>query len=423
MKSPADGPTQDGPRPHVLVFNQYYWPGFEATGNLLSELCAALAEEFDVTVITGTLRTPPVGPGRAERDGVKIVRVWSTSYDRRRLALRALNYLTYLGSSLRAGLVSRRPDVVLCMTDPPIIADIALLIARRFRVPLVVVSQDVFPEVAVQLKRLQNPAVVGLLRAAIRFYLQRADRVVAIGERMRARLEEKGADPSQLVVIPNWVDTSVLMPRPRRNSWARQRGLLDKFVVMHSGNVGHAQNLDALVRATTFLRDLDDLRIVIIGGGARRKDLERLARLLEVEHVQFLPYQPRGVLAESLSSADVHVVGLARGLAGYVVPSRLYGILAVGRPVIVAADAESETAQVVEEIGCGIVVRPGRPELLAAAIRSAYDGQLDLEEMGRRGREYVTAEADRAVAVERYRRVLEEVAGLTPNGARAARRS
>jgi glycosyltransferase involved in cell wall biosynthesis len=105
----------------------------------------------------------------------------------------------------------------------------------------------------------------------------------------------------------------------------------------------------------------------------------------------------------------VHVVGLARGLAGFIVPSRFYGVLAVGRPVIVAADEESETARVVREVGCGIVVPPGRPELLARAIRDAHDGKYDLDEMGRRGREWVVAEADRQVALRRYRELLREV--------------
>jgi glycosyltransferase involved in cell wall biosynthesis len=174
--------------------------------------------------------------------------------------------------------------------------------------------------------------------------------------------------------------------------------------------VGHAQDLDSLVRAGTFLRDLDDLAIFIIGTGARHAELVALAELLEVDQVSFLYYQAREVLADSLSAADIHVVGLAPGLAGYVVPSRLYGILAVARPVIVAADAESETAQVVQRVGCGIVVPPGRPELLARAIRDAHDGVHDLVEMGRRGREWVEREADRSVAVGRYRELLGELA-------------
>jgi glycosyltransferase involved in cell wall biosynthesis len=122
-----------------------------------------------------------------------------------------------------------------------------------------------------------------------------------------------------------------------------------------------------------------------------------------------LPYQPRELLSQSLSSADVHFVGLARGLAGYVVPSRLYGILAAARPVLVSADAESETAQLVNQIGCGIVVPPGEPELVAAAIRSLAAGEHDLTEMGRRGRSYVENEAGRDLAMTRYRRLLAEL--------------
>jgi glycosyltransferase involved in cell wall biosynthesis len=105
----------------------------------------------------------------------------------------------------------------------------------------------------------------------------------------------------------------------------------------------------------------------------------------------------------------VHVVGLARGLAGYVVPSRVYGILAAGRPVIAATDPESETAQLVTEVGCGVVVPPGNPFTLAAAIRAAHDGELDLEGMGRRARAFAEQEADRSIAMRRYRDVLAEL--------------
>ena len=397
-------------KPRLLVLNQYYWPGVEATAQLLTELCEALAKEADVKVVTGVLHGHEDEPRRLVHNGVEIVRFPSTSFERSKILARAANYVSYLTSALLYGMRGGRPDVVLCMTDPPIVADVALVVARRFRAPLVVISQDVFPEIAVQLKRLENPALMSLLRVLVRIYLRRADRLVAIGETMRRRLEEKGAPPERVRVIPNWVDTTRLTPLPKDNPWSRHIGFAERFVVMHSGNVGHAQDLDSLVRSATFLRDLDDLLIAVIGTGARHAELVALAELLEVDRVKFLYYQSHSVLAQSLSSADVHVVGLAPGLAGYVVPSRLYGILAVARPVIVAADAESETAQVVQAIGCGIVVPPGRPELLARAIRDAHDGTYDLEGMGRLGREWVTAEADRDVAVGRYRELLLELA-------------
>ena len=393
------------------MINQYYWPGVEATAQLLTELCEALAEEYEVRVLTGVLFGHEVEPRRATRGGVEIVRVRSTSFERSRLRLRALNYATYLLSALAAGLVGPKPDLVICMTDPPMIGDVALVVARRFRAPLLVISEDVFPEIATELRRLESRVLVSILRWLVRLYLRRADRIVAIGETMRRRLEEKGAPAQRIRVIPNWIDTKVISPQPRDNEWAKAKGLDGPFVVMHSGNVGHAQSLDVLVRATTFLRDLDDLRVVIVGFGARYADIVALTRLLEADHVRFLPYQPRDVLSLSLSSADLHFVGLVQGLSGYVVPSRLYGIMATARPVIVAADSDSETAQVVSAVGCGIVIQPGRPELLAAAIRDAHDGRYDLEAMGWRGREYATAEADREVAIGRYRVLLRELIG------------
>ena len=393
-------------RPHILVLNQYYKPGVEATANLLADLCESLAEEFDVTVVTGRLQGRAELPSEEMLNGVRVLRTRSTAFDRTKLRFRALNYTTYLLDSLVRARSVARPDLVLCMTDPPIVGDLGLLIARRRRAPLLVISEDVFPEIATELGRLTSPLVVGPLRALVGFYLRRADLVVAIGERMRERLIAKGASPERVIVIPNWVDTSAITPRPKENGWSRSAGLADRFVVMHSGNVGHAQNLDALIVATTNLRDLDELAVPIIGFGARSRELEQLTKQLGADRVRFLEYQPRERLSESLSAADIHYVGLARGLAGYVVPSRLYGILSAGRPVIVAADEDSETARLVREVGCGVVVPPDRPDLVAAAIRDAHDGRLDLEAMGAAGREYVVGNADRLLALGRYREVV-----------------
>ena len=190
-------------------------------------------------------------------------------------------------------------------------------------------------------------------------------------------------------------------------------GFDGKFVVMHSGNVGHAQDLDSLDQAATLLDDLDDLSVAIVGGGARHAELVALARELGADRVRFLPYQPRETLAESLSAADVHVVGLARGLAGYVVPSRLYGVLAVGRPVICAADAESETAQLVEARR----LRSRRPSPASGPARGrdprARTRRARPRGDGQARARYVTREADRRVAVRRYRELFDELVLMT----------
>ena len=397
-------------RPRILVLNQYYKPGVEATANLLADLCESLAEDFDVTVVTGRLLGHADLPSDEQRGGVRVLRAHSTAYDRTRLRHRVVNYLTYLGGSFVRATALERPNLVLCMTDPPVVGDLALLVARRHRAPLLVISEDVFPEIATELGRLTNPVAIGVLRRLVGYYLRRADHVVAIGDRMRDRLVAKGASPERITVIPNWVDTAAVVPGPRDTAWSREQELVDKFTVMHSGNVGHAQNLDNLVRATTLLRDVADLAVPIVGFGARYAEVRELAERLEADKVMFLPYQPREVLPQSLGAAHLHYVGLAKGLSGFVVPSRVYGILAAGRPVIVAADPDSETTRLVEEAGCGVTLPPDRPELLACVIRDAHDGRLDLERMGARAREYVVREADRSIALAQYRTLVDRLA-------------
>lgn len=396
-------------RPRILVLNQYYKPGVEATANLLADLCESLAADFDVTVVTGRLLGHAGLPSDEQQGGVRVLRARSTAYDRTQLRHRIVNYVTYLGDTFVRASALERPDLVICMTDPPVVGDVALAVARRHRAPLLVISEDVFPEIATELGRLTNPVLVGVLQRLVGYYLKRANHVVAIGERMRARLVAKGASPGRITVIPNWVDTSAIVPGSRDTEWSREQELVDKFTVMHSGNVGHAQNLDNLVRATTLLRDLGDLAVPIVGFGARHAEIRELAERLEADKLMFLPYQPREVLPQSLGAAHLHYVGLAKGLSGFVVPSRVYGILAAGRPVIVAADPDSETACLVEEAACGLTLPPDRPDLLAGAIRDAHDGRFDLEQMGARAREYVVREADRSIALARYRALIDRL--------------
>jgi colanic acid biosynthesis glycosyl transferase WcaI len=373
--------------PRLLVLNQYYRPGMEATARLLTELCESLAEDFEVTVVTGT--TAGAGPGVETRNGVEIVRVPSTAFGREHMPLRAANYLTYLVLALVRGLTLRRPDVVFAQTDPPFVGLVGLLVASRFGVPLAIGVKDLLPEREVEFGGLSTPVPAGLIRGAIDSYLRRADQVVAIGETMRRRLEARGIE--RVTVIPDWVDAEAISPRPSHGG----------FTVMHSGNIGHTQDLDTLVAAA---REVPDVDVVFVGDGSRRAELERLAAGLP--NVSFRPYVPRDQLAESLSSGTLHYVGLARGLSGYVIPSRLYGVLAAARPALVAAEADSEPAQLVTQADAGIVVPPGRPAEVAAAIRAARDGEYDLDAMGARGREFILDYADRAKAVQRYRELF-----------------
>jgi putative colanic acid biosynthesis glycosyltransferase WcaI len=372
--------------PRLLVLNQYYRPGMEATAQLLTDLCEALAGDFDITVVCGA--TAGAERGVEQRNGVRVVRLHSTAFDRARMELRAVNYLTYLGLALVRGLIVPRPDLVFTQTDPPFIGLVGLGVARRFGVPFAVAVKDLMPENALEFGGLRSPVPAGAIRGALDSYLRRADGVIAIGETMRARLEARGVE--NVTVIPDWVDTAAIRPVPDGHS--------DRFVVMHSGNIGHSQDLDTLVAAA---RELPDVDFALVGQGSRLAELKRFAS--DLPNVSFRPFVAPDQLAESLSSASLHFLGLAAGLSGYVVPSRLYGILAAGRPVLVAADADSEPAQLVTQAECGIVVPPGRPLEVAAAIRAASAGEYDLDAMGERGRRFAVDFADRSKAHARYR--------------------
>ncbi len=342
---------------------------------------------------------------------MRITRVASTSYERSELGRRAVNYVSYLGSALRHALSGPRPDLVLCMTDPPIIGDLGVLVGKRVGAPVLVISQDVFPEIATELDRLRNPAVIGVLRGLVGAYLRRADRIVAIGETMRERLEAKGAPPERLRVIPNWVDTRAITPQPRDNEWAQKHGLVGRFVVMHSGNVGHAQDLDSLVRAATFLRDRDDVRIVIAGFGARHGEMVALAERLEVaETVRFLPYQKRE-RASALAVERGRPRRRSREGPRRVRRAEPAVRDPLGRPPGHRRRGGHERDRAARARDRLRRRHPAGAARSRSRARSARPrtARYDLDEMGRRGRAYVEEEADRVVAMERYRALVREM--------------
>ncbi len=404
---------------HVVFFNRSFYPDGAATGQLLTDLAEGLVEQhgWRVTVITGVPLVPsrPDLPrlggwlvGREHYHGVAIRRARGTRFDKRRFAGRAANYMSYFLTACWAGLRVERPDVVVAMTDPPIIGLAAWLAAKRAGAPLVMAYQDLFPEVTTLLEDFHSDAIDRGLQRVNRFLCRRATRIVALGETMRRRLiENKGAREEQTVVISNWADTTAIVPGDKANAFAREHGLADAFVVMHSGNVGLSQSLETIVEAASLLRDLPDLRIVFQGEGVKKADLQRQAAALGLSNVLFLPYAPKARLGEAFAAADVFVVSLQRGLAGYIVPSKLYGILAAGRPYVAAVEESCEVAAITRARQCGLVAEPGDAASLAGRIRELYEDRSLTRRLGANARAAGLL-FDRAVQVERYARLLDE---------------
>lgn len=397
----------------VCFFNRSYWPDFGATGQLLTELAEDLVAHHgcEVTVVTGyPLRGRSGVAAREIRGGVEIIRAAGTTLSPRRFAGRATNYMTYFASACAAGLRIPRPDVVVALTDPPIVGVGALLTARRHRAGFVFLCQDIFPEVAVLVEDFHNSAVNKGLELVNRLLVQQADAVIALGDTMKRRLVEgKGAPPDRVSVIHNWADCTALTPGPKDNPFARAHGLHDRFVVMHAGNIGLSQNLDVLIDAAERLRAHDGIRFVFVGDGSRRGTLEARARERGLHNVMFVPYQPREEMPLSYAAADLFLVSLKPGLAGYIVPSKLYSILAAGRPYVAAVEDSCEVADITGRHDCGFLVPPGDPDALAARILDVYRNAPLAADLGKRAREAALA-FDRRRQTAAYAALLRQVA-------------
>jgi colanic acid biosynthesis glycosyl transferase WcaI len=227
---------------------------------------------------------------------------------------------------------------------------------------------------------------------------------------MAEKLRRDDVEASKIALIPNWAEES----RVDAEDTARVRRAMDwngHYVVMHAGNAGLAQNLDVLIDSTKHLREEPDIVVAFVGDGAAKKGLEQRARVERLSNVQFIEHVPKPEAERLIAAADLHVISLVPGLWGCVVPSKLYGILAAGKPFIAAVDPESEPARLAIETGCGIVVPPGDSVALAEAIRRLR--RHPDPTMGEAGRRAFRAEYRRDRASRAYGELLEALVSTT----------
>jgi colanic acid biosynthesis glycosyl transferase WcaI len=393
---------------HIAFFNRSYYPDQSATGQLLTDLCEDLVRDHGcrVSVVTGPPLLPLPGTtapvGRSMRNGVEIHRARGSRYSKDRFIGRATNYMTYFASACYAAVRLDRPDVVVALTDPPIIGLAAWLAAKRSGAPFVMAFQDLFPEVTALLPDFHSDTINATLQAINKFLVKRAAMNVTIGETMRQRvIHDKGAPAERTMIISWWADTAAIVPGPKQNAFSVANELVDKFVVMHSGNIGLSQSLESLVDAAARLRDLPDLVLVFQGDGVKKSDLEAQVQRLGLTNVRFLPFQPKPTLGLSFAAADVFLISLQQGLAGYIVPSKLFGILAAGRPYVAAVEDACEVAAITRSHECGLLAVPGDAASVAEAIRVLYRDSARRTRYGANARE-AGLSFDRKLQVRKY---------------------
>jgi colanic acid biosynthesis glycosyl transferase WcaI len=315
---------------------------------------------------------------------------------------RVANYLSYLALAVPRS-IWLRPDVVLAMTDPPVAGIAGAFVARMARRPLVYNIRDMYPDMAVGGSIVRPSKWVQLWEKMHRNALRQAARVIVLGDDMRNRILAKGISPERVAVVRDGTTFPGSMPE-RSDPVVQEVRCGLPFVAIHAGNLGFYGAWSTLIEAAKILRN-ENSGLVFVGDGANRASVESSAAGLP--NVRFLPFRPVEQVPHVMMAGDVHIVTVKRGLEGVVVPSKLYSILAAGRPVLAVAPAECDAARIVTESGCGVAADPDDPAGVAQAIRTLRDDPTRLAAMGVRAREVATRYA-RVNELQRFTEIVEE---------------
>lgn len=378
----------------IIFLNRYFHPDFSATSQLLTDLVVGLCDVgYTVEVCTSRQVYENANANLVQHEmwqGVCINRVGGTSFGRGRLLGRALDYLSFYSAVCWRLLKILEPgDIVVAKTDPPLLGVVVGPVVRWRSARLINWYQDLFPEVA-EGSGLRLPKMVCRMLGALRD--RNANQSIAnvvISDRMRSYLEGRGVASKKLHTIPNWFpsdragESDSQVASGLRERW----GLEGKFVVAYSGNLGRAHDWETLARCAFELRADHGVCFLMIGGGAGMERLRAWVADSELENVVFKSYQPLSRLENSLSVADVHLVTLLPSVSDFLVPSKVYGIVAVGRALVYIGSRDSEIGDMLRRYNCGVMVRPGESSMLGQKIRYLSENTQKVRLMGERGRQ------------------------------------
>lgn len=397
----------------VLFINQFFHPDLAPTAQLATDVALdLLARGHQVSALTG--QVPYTGGARLPSyelyRGIHIHRVATTALGRASVLHRAADYGSFYATALAKLLMLPRFDVVVTKTSPPLVSALGPVAKKLKRSKFVYWVQDLYPEAAIAFGVMKRGSPTATAAAATsRRILQRADRVVVLGDAMKHRVVAAGARDAAVRIIPNWIDADVVRPIPHSDNPLRaQLSRGRRVLVMYSGNIGRGHDVETLLSAAQRLQSNADLGFVFIGEGVKRAEVE--ARSKGLSNVWLAPYVPREQLGQSLSAADVHFISLSPELLGLLEPSKLYGVMAAGRPAIFVGPNDSEIAQTLEREQCGLRVPNADVDALMKAIEKLAANDQLRAEWGSRARSALEARYSRAAGTKRWAEVLEALA-------------
>ena len=395
----------------VLLLNLYYPPDTSATAKMAQTVVEALASKHEVAVVCGRPSYDPTERRtwrlyRSERHGnVRVLRAGSSDYPRTQMKKRVFNYLSYVFLAVPRALFLPC-DVVLAMTDPPFEGIVGAFVAWLKGKPYVYNIRDMYPDMAVGGSIVKPGLLARLWERLHRWALRRATRVIVLGEDMRRRILAKGVSPSNVAVVRDGVEILPGNPAPASIDSEIVRAIRSdfRFVLLHAGNLGFYGAWDTLLAGAANLAN-EGVRLVFVGDGAQRARLEAAAANLP--NVRFLPFFPGSKIPSVLAAADAHIVTVKRGLEGVVVPSKMYGILAAGKPIVAVAPRECDVAAIGQAKGFSVFADPDDPAGFTEVVRDLFRNPAKREAMGRAALD-AAPEYERGAELRKLVQILED---------------
>jgi len=400
----------------IWVISELYYPDEAATGHYMTQIAEGLTSIGPVSVLCAQPHYFAQGgraPAREVRNGVSIERCRAITLDKNNFLFKLVNVLSIsLSICILACARIRRGDVALVVTNPPLLPFVVAAACRLRGARCVLRIDDVYPEAMVNAGLIKPDGVPArLLNWLTRKLYQSVDRIVVMGrdmQRVVARKMEHGRD--RIVVITNWADVEAVAPAPRaQNALLRELELDGKFVVEYAGNIGPLQGIDSLFASALKLKDAQDIHFLFVGSGKKAPWLVQAAKESGLTNLTVLGQRPRSDQSSFLNACDVAIVPLVPGMSGVGVPSRMYNMMAAGKPIIAVAEDDAEPALVVREEQIGWVAPPGQPDKIAAAILEARAHPDRLAEMGACARRAAEARYTLDQAIRAYLALVAEV--------------
>lgn len=402
---------------NIVYISPYFWPESIGSAPYCTDLCDWLRDRgHDLRVIAFRPHYPNAAQFADWQDGARdkesyngteVLRIKTRGRGGGGFRERLASDLAFLLGVLRLSFRREFAGADIIVTYVPSCLSLfgAAVLSRRSGAPVVAIVHDIESGLAAALGIAKTGLLSRLMRLVERAAFRQAGAMVALTEGMAAELRDVGYR-GRVTVLPIW---SARFP-------AKELPPMDAPVVAYSGNFGKKQNLDQILPLIRLLDERrPEVRVALRGEGSERSRIERLVEQMGVTNTDFLPLAPAEQIGPSLQAAHVHLVPQARNVANYALPSKLFTIMAVGRPFVCVAEPESPLDLLARESGAGICVYPDDDEALFEAVsRLLDDGDL-IREMGRRGRQFIAANMDRGTILEAYEELI--IAAATPQAA------